>query len=377
MVVALKVPLYPTREQAELFHKMANIYHNLKNKAVDYIKNYDNYVSEKDLRQYLISTYSGDLPISFIANLVAKEKIAARIAHGFSKLRFQRYSDSHKAFPVRCDTNGNRVSRIYSDDYEYIKIPSINGLVKMSRLWVNKMKKKSCISILNFKKQTARVTYDGKYWYLVFTYNIESPSVNLKDNSIGVDVGIKHLAVTSDNEVFDGVNNTSDKVKKLEIKKKKLQRVISNKYRQNKSYKKSENIKKSEQRLYLITRKLKNIRENELHHISKYLVDKHYRLIVFEDLNIRGMLKNKHLSSKISNQCWYKLMQFTKYKAEFINEEFKKIERFKPSSKACSKCGNIKKNLLLSDRVYVCENCGLVIDRDLNAAINIKNFATN
>ena len=70
-------------------------------------------------------------------------------------------------------------------------------------------------------------------------------------------------------------------------------------------------------------------------------------------------------------------MQFTKYKAEFINEEFKKIERFRPSSKVCSRCGNIKKNLLLSDRVYVCESCGFVIDRYLNAAINIKNFVTN
>ena len=369
MVVALKVPLYPTREQAELFHKMANIYHNLKNKAVDYIKNYDNYVSEKDLRQYLISTYSGDLPISFIANLVAKEKIAARIAHGFSKLRFQRYSDSHKAFPVRCDSNANRLSRVYSDDFEYIKIPSIKGLIKMSRLWVNKMKRKFSLDILNCKKQTARVTYDGKYWYLVFTYNIAKPSIDLEDKNIGVDVGIKHLAVTSDNEVFDNVDTI-----KLERKQKKLQRAISNKYRQNKSYDKTQNIIRLEHKLYLITRKITNIRENNLHHISKYLVDKHYKTISFETLNIRCMLKNKHLAPKIRKQCWYKLMQYTRYKAEFYGEVFRQIGRFKPSSKTCSNCGSIKKDLKLSDRIYVCSNCGLVIDRDFNAAINIRDF---
>ena len=247
----------------------------------------------------------------------------------------------------------------------------------MSRLWINKMKKDSCISLLNVKKQSARVTYDGKYWYLLFSYNLDEPEINLEEKSIGVDVGIKCLAVTSDNDVFDGVNKVSDIVKKLEIKKNKLQRVISNKYRQNKSYNKTENIKKAERKLYLVHRRLKNIRENELHHISKFLVDKHYQTIKFENLNIRGMLKNRRLSEKISNQCWYKLMQFTKYKAEFFGEAFKQIERFKPSSKTCSRCGSINRDLKFSDRVYVCNNCGLVIDRDLYAAINIRDFETN
>lgn len=369
MIVALKVPLYPTREQAELFHKMANIYHNLKNKAVDYIKNYDNYVSEKDLRQYLLSTYSGDLPISFIANLVAKEKIAARIAHGTYKLRFQRYSDSHKAFPVRCDSNANRLSRVYSDDSEYIKIPSIKGVIKMSRLWVNKMKRKFSLDILNCKKQTARVTYDGKYWYLVFTYNVAEPNINLEDKSIGVDVGIKHLAVTSDKEFFNGVDT-----KLLDRRLRNIQRKISNKYRQNKSYNKTSNIRKLEHKAYLIHRRITNIRENMLHHISKHLVDKRYKIISFENLNIRGMLKNKRLAPSIMKQGWYKLVQFTRYKAEFYGETFRQIGRFRPSSKQCSQCGNLKKDLVLSDRVYVCNKCGLVIDRDLNAAINISNF---
>ena len=307
--------------------------------------------------------------MGFVTTIVSKEKLLAYKRYGGSKLRFHKYSSTRKAFPVRCDSNANKVSRIYSDDYEYIKIPSINGVVKMSRLWINKMKKKSDISVLNCKKQTARVVYDGKYWYLLFTYNVEEPSINLKDKSIGVDVGIKHLAVTSDNEVLDNVDTTN-----LEIKQKKLQRLISNKYRQNKSYKKTKNIVRLEHKLYLVTRRITNIRENNLHRISKFLVDKHYKTISFENLNIRGMLKNKRLAPKIRKQCWYKLMQYTRYKAEFYGEVFRQIGRFKPSSKTCSSCGSIKKDLKLSDRVYVCSKCGLILDRDLNAAINIRDF---
>lgn len=119
-----------------------------------------------------------------------------------------------------------------------------------------------------------------------------------------------------------------------------------------------------------------NIRENELHHISKMLVDKNYKFICFEDLNIKGMIKNKTYSNRIARQCWYKLIQFTEYKARFKREIFIQIGRFKPSTKQCSSCGNIKHDLTLNDRVYICRNCGLVIDRDLNAAINIKNFGT-
>lgn len=374
MVATLKVPLYPTKEQISMFNKMADAYHKLQNMAVEYLKNCEYFVDESELRCYLVNNSDKNLPLSFISTVVSKEKQKAYIKYGSHRLKFYRYSPTRKAFPVRCDSNRNRISRIYSDDYEYIKIPSIEGVVKMSRLWVNKMKKDLCISLLNVKKQTARVVYDGKYWYLLFSYNLDEPEIDLEDKAIGVDVGIKCLAVTSDNEVFEGVNKTSDTVKKLEIKKRKLQRVISNKYRQNKSYIKTRNIMRAEQKLFLIHRRLRNIRENELHHISKFLVDKHYQTIKFENLNIRGMLKNRKLSEKISNQCWYKLMQFTKYKAEFFGETFKQIERFKSSSKTCSQCGNIKRNLTLSDRVYVCNNCGLVIDRDLNAAINIRDF---
>lgn len=376
MIATLKVPLFPTSEQICYFNEMANEYHRLQNIAVEYLKNCDYFVTEKELRHHLVDEAYNDLPLGFVTTVVAKEKHSAYKRHGSFKLKFYKYSETSKSFPVRCDSSDNRMSRIYSNDNEYIKIPSISGVVKMSRLWVNKMKRKSCIGLLNIKKQTARVTYDGKYWYLLFSYYIDEQDVKLKDKSIGVDVGIKHLAVTSDNEFFDGVNNTQV-VKRLELRKRKLQRIISNKYRQNKSYIKTNNICKLERRLYLVHRRLKNLRENEVHRISKYLVDKRYQVISFENLNIRGMLKNKNLSEKIRNQCWYKLIQFTKYKAEFYGETFKQIDRFKPSSKTCSNCGNIKKNLLLSDRIYKCSKCGIIIDRDLNASINIKNFAIN
>lgn len=379
MVVSLKVPLFPTKEQIVQFHNMSNAYHNLQNRAVEYIKNTDGFIKENDIRNYLSEFCDDSLPLGFVITVIAKEKHLAFKNHSRNRVKFKKYYDNRKSFPVRCDANGNRLSRLYSNDGEYIKIPSINGVVKMSRIWVNKMKRKFgdsfCDGLLNMKKQTARVVFDGKYWYLIFSYNSDIYNRNLKDDSIGVDVGIKNLAVTSDGDFISGVNKSKE-VLRLVKKLKYLQRTVSNKYRQNKSYNKTKNIRKLEYKIYLIYRRLKNIRENELHHISKMLVDKNYSSIVFENLNIKGMLKNKRLAKSISNQCWYKLMQYTKYKAEFYGQLFKQIERFRPSSKECSNCGNIKRNLLLSDRIYRCDICGLVIDRDLNAAINIKNFGT-
>ena len=93
-----------------------------------------------------------------------------------------------------------------------------------------------------------------------------------------------------------------------------------------------------------------------------------------EDLNISGMMKNKHLSKAIAEQCFYKFISTMKYKCEWLGIEFIQVDRFYPSSKTCSCCGHIKKDLKLSDRTYICEECGLVIDRDLNASINLMNY---
>ena len=117
-----------------------------------------------------------------------------------------------------------------------------------------------------------------------------------------------------------------------------------------------------------------NIRLNYIHQITHCLVSLKPRRIVMEKLNVQGMLKNKHLSKAIREQCFAKFIRIMKYKCEQSNIEFVQADRFYPSSKTCSCCGHIKKDLKLSDRVYVCEECGNVIDRDYNAAINLSRY---
>jgi len=378
-VMTVKIPLHPNKTQLKEFSNLSYCYHRLGNLAVELLREFKYDMKETGLRNSLNSMLDS-LPkcsLGFITTVVAKEKVLAFRKHG--KVNFHKYNKNNKRFPVRCDANIPRVSRIYSDDLENIKIPSVSSKVKISYKWRHNLIKKKGIeyldSILNCKKQTARVTYDGKYWYLVFSTYYEPETVDLKVKAVGVDVGIEKLAVTSEGDFEYGINNSKE-VRRLEIKEKKLQKIVARKYRTyNKgtsSFKKSKNILKLEKKIFLVCRRLRNLRENELHKISKKLVDLHYKVIAFENLNIRGMLRNKYLAPSIQKQGWYKLAQFTKYKALSKGESFIQVNRWYSSSKKCSQCGAINRNLKLSDRVFKCNECGLEIDRDFNASLNIR-----
>lgn len=137
---------------------------------------------------------------------------------------------------------------------------------------------------------------------------------------------------------------------------------------------KTKNIVKLEHRIKRIHRRIKNIRENYIHQITAYLVKTKPCKIVMEDLNVRGMMKNKHLSRAIAEQSFYRLSIILNYKCEWNGIELVKADRFYPSSKKCSCCGNIKKDLRLKDRIYKCGVCGLTMNRDFNASINLANY---
>ena len=176
--------------------------------------------------------------------------------------------------------------------------------------------------------------------------------------------------------VFKNINKTQV-IKKLEKKKKRLQRKCSRKYEMNKigdKFVKTNNIIKLEKQIKLIDRKLTNIRENYIYQtINTIIKEKPYR-ITMEDLNVEGMKKNKHLSKAISNQKFAEFIRIMEYKCEWMNIEFVQADRFYPSSKTCSCCGHIKKDLKLKDRTYICSECGLEIDGDFNASINLMNY---
>ena len=183
-------------------------------------------------------------------------------------------------------------------------------------------------------------------------------------------------------KVFKNINKTK-KVKKLEKRLKQKQRQISRKYDMNKikneggercQFIKTKNIEKLEETTKLIHRKLRNIRDNYIHQVTTSIVKtKPYRIVI-EDLNVSGMMKNKHLSDSVRKQCFNKFRQYITYKAELNGIGLVIADRFYPSSKTCSQCGAIKKDLKLKNRVYRCPHCGAVIDRDYNASLNLSMY---
>ena len=158
-----------------------------------------------------------------------------------------------------------------------------------------------------------------------------------------------------------------------------MQRSISRKYEKNRkggSYCKTSNIIKSEKELLKLNHRLTNIRQNYLHQTTTEIVKTKPSYIVLEDLNVKGMMKNRHLSKAVQQQGFYEFRRQIEYKSAWNNISVIIADRFFPSSKLCSCCGNIKKDLKLSDRIYKCE-CGNVIDRDYQAALNLKRYGEN
>lgn len=224
-----------------------------------------------------------------------------------------------------------------------------------------------------------RIKFDGINWFITVGVEYEETSTVLPSNEgVGIDLGIKDLGVCSDGNVYKNINKTQ-KVKKIEKRKRKLQRSISRRYEKNKkgaSHCKTSNIIKREKELLKINRRLTNIRHNYLHQTTSEIVKRKPSFICMEDLNVSGMMKNKHLSKAVQQQGFYEFRRQIEYKSEWNNISVIIADRFFPSSKLCSCCGNIKKDLKLSDRIYKCE-CGNIIDRDYQASLNLKMYGEN
>lgn len=213
---------------------------------------------------------------------------------------------------------------------------------------------------------------------MTFTHEVEKQKDAVyTDVSLGVDLGIKNLATVSNGNVYENINKCEN-IRRIEKHKKKLQRQLSRKYEMNKQgnkFVKTSNILKLQHKISLIDRRLSNIRHTYIHKITKDLVRTKPKRIVIEDLNVKGMLKNKHLAKSIQTCEFGFFRTVLTYKCKYNNIELIIANRFYPSSKTCSCCGNIKKKLSLSERVYECEVCGLEIDRDLNASINLSKLS--
>ena len=303
---------------------------------------------------------------SFIYSFLSRELVKIR-KRNKGKLNFWSVDKIQPNFNIRCDVfpNNKRPSRIYLKDNGKLQIPTI-GDVEFGSIRTG--------FDLSCKKQIANISFDGKYWYLSYTEDVETSAGNLPyyTDGIGIDLGIKTLVTVSDGTKIPNIK-TFRRVRILNKRLKRLQRKVSRKYRINKCNKhnKTKNIIKLERQIKLIHRSLKNIRINHIRKFVSELVKKQPQYIAIEDLNVKGMMKNKHLAKDIANCSFYTIREHLIRKATERCIAVRLVNRFYPSSKTCSNCGSYKKDLKLTQRVYHCNNCKEKIDRDFNASLNI------
>ena len=237
------------------------------------------------------------------------------------------------------------------------------------------------------------ISFDGKHWYLSVGYEVQQEKVELTGESLGIDLGVKVLAAISNKDAsmtksYKNINKSAE-VRRLEKKLKRQQRKASRKLEANiknrdknqrpiwiRPLRDCKNLQRQNRTIQLLHKRLSDIRSNYLHQATIAIVKTKPSRIVMEDLNIKGMMKNRYLSDAIAKQKLYEFKRQIQYKAERFGIEFVEADMFYASSKTCHHCGHIKKDLKLSDRVYVCPVCGAKLDRDLNAAINLANYKT-
>ena len=271
-----------------------------------------------------------------------------------------------KMYFVRADAN-----YIIKCERHRIKIPTLG--------WV-KIKEKGYIPV-NHNTHIIKggtISYNaGRYYVSVLVEEMQPMKEKLNDFGIGIDLGLKEFAVLSNGIIYKNINK-NQKVRKLEKKLKREQRKFSRMYEFYKKRKTIDedctkfNYEKQKLRVQKLYQRLNNIRDNYIDQCISEIVKAKPSYITIEDLNVSGMMKNKHLSKAVQQQKFYKFRRRLVAKCKEYGIELRIVDRFYPSSKTCHNCGCVKHDLKLSERVYRCPECGFKIDRDLNAALNLR-----
>jgi putative transposase len=352
----LKIRLYPTYKQKEMLEQHFNAYRFAYNLCLEYKStlwsSYRVNVSGFDMQKELFEIRkSSDWLIKCKAECVRQAALNVEKSYkgffkgkGFPKYKSKRTFKTFYAFQ--------------SLSFKSDKLSFFGNLIKFSTSkYYQNLIKQSRIKEIAFKQDLS-----GNYWATCLIDVDEIKILPQTEKSVGIDLGIKSLVVTSDGNVFDNPKYLHNAYFKL----RRLQRKYA---KSTKGGKNRDKIRILIARQY---QKLTNQKTHYYHQISNSLLNDN-QIIVIEDLNVKGMVKNGRLSRSISDASWSILTQMLEYKAKWYGREIIKVNRFFPSSKTCSNCGNVKESLLLSERIYKCDCCGFEIDRDLNAAINIRN----
>ena len=390
MLRAIRIKLNPTPEQEVLFWKSAgtarwayNFYISEKERVYqEYIANGTDKkdITGGEVRKYINNVLKKTTHrwLSEVGSNVMKqgvrdaEEAYRRYFHGVSgKPSFKSRRRSKISFYVNYESLKRMRGGFHGEKLGFVK--TSQPLPKIAK---------------NQKYSNPRISYDGKYWYLSVGYEAKDmPKPELSGETIGIDLGVKDLAILSNGRVFRNVNKTPE-MRRLKKKLKREQRKASRRILQNiKSYDKNRrpiwkrplkecrNVERQNKKIRLLHKRINDIRTNYLHQTTRAIVKTKPSRIVMETLNVKGMMKNRYLAEAIAAQKLYEFKRQMKYKCEELGIELIEADRFYPSSKTCSHCGYIKRDLRLKDRIYRCPECGLVIDRDLNAAINLANYS--
>ncbi|MGL5380443.1 RNA-guided endonuclease InsQ/TnpB family protein [Clostridium sp.] len=394
MLRAYKTEINPTEEQIKKINQSIGtcrwLYNNYLSKNQELYQKYKNGLIDKkeatmsayDFDKYINNEIKTLTEYSWINECGSK---ARKKAICNAEIAYKRFFKGLSSFP-RFKKKSNHDIKLYfpknakNDWYRerhIIQIPTI-GKVRLKEKGYLPLDKKVISGTVSKKS--------NRYYISIIVKDDRKIEENINQNDgIGIDLGIKNLAICSNNKTFKNINKTHV-VKKLEKKLKREQRKLSRKYESLKirasaqyGYKNQkegratrQNIQKQIAIVQNIYQRLTNIRTDYINKTINEIVTQNPSYIVVEDLNISGIMKNRHLSKAISNQKLYEFKNKLTYKCNINNIELRTVDRWYPSSKMCSNCNNVNKELKLSDRIYKC-SCGLEIDRDLNASMNLKN----
>ena len=390
---SVKIRLLPTKEQEILFWKSVGVarwsYNYFLSESYRVYQEWleDNskpkYISESEVRKYInnVLKKTTHVWLKEVGSNVMKQGVKD------ANTALQNFFKHNKDYPKFKSKKRSKLS--FYVNYESLKRTS-NGF-QGEKIGVIKTRESLPKIPKGDKYVNPRITYDGKFWYLSVSFEVSKVNTELSDNKLGIDLGIKELAVVSNQDgtmvkKYHNINKTHEVVR-LERKLKREQRKFSRKILANTShcdnknrpkYKREldlcKNIQKQNGIIQRLYRRLLNIRTNYLHQTTTEIVKTKPFQIVLEDLNVRGMMKNRHLSKVLMCQKLYEFRRQIEYKAELYGIKVVIADRFYPSSKTCHNCGHINKDLKLSDRTYKCFECGNVVDRDINASINLANY---
>ncbi|EGT3640938.1 MULTISPECIES: RNA-guided endonuclease InsQ/TnpB family protein [unclassified Clostridioides] len=377
---AYKIEINPTTEQISKIHQTIGVSRFIYNFYIAHNKEiYERegkFISGIDFSKWLNNEYipnNQDMKwIKDVSSKATKQAIMNgdkafkdffKKTKGFPKFKKKKNQDVKAYFPKNNKTD-------WTIERHRVKIPTLG--------WV-RLKEFGYIPTNSIVKSGTVSQKSDRYYVSILVEEDDIQVSKCTNEGIGIDLGIKDFAICSDGSKFKNINKTST-VKKVEKKLKREQRKLSRKYEgfklRNKNIKEGvatrQNIQKQVVKVQKLHQRLTNIRTDYINKTLFQVIEQKPSYITIEDLNVSGMMKNKHLSKAISSQKFFEFRTKLTAKCKQNNIELRVVDRWYPSSKTCSQCGEVNKGLKLKDRVYKCE-CGLSIDRDLNASINLKN----